>query len=167
VAAPTAGLHFTPGLLDGICQRGIQVTTLTLHVGMGTFLPVKSPYLEGHIMHTERFVIGALSAQLIREAKKKGQRIIAVGTTVVRVLETLRQRWGEIREGEGTTDIFISPGFQFQVIDALITNFHVTRSTLFMLVCAFGTTEFLKKAYWEAVQERYRFYSFGDATFIY
>ncbi|MEN3186591.1 MAG: tRNA preQ1(34) S-adenosylmethionine ribosyltransferase-isomerase QueA [Atribacterota bacterium] len=167
VAAPTAGLHFTPELLEKLKKKGIAIVPVVLHVGLGTFQPVKVEQVEAHTMHKEWFRIGKEEAKRIRETRECGRKVIAVGTTAVRVLETVWQRLGTLQEYEGETDLFIYPGFHFQVVDALITNFHLPRSTLFMLVCAFGGTDFVKCAYEEAIQKRYRFYSFGDAMLLY
>jgi len=166
VAAPTAGLHFTQLLIDTLKIQGIQFASITLHVGLGTFFPVKTPIIEEHQMHSEWYQLNRMTAEMIRETKNNGGRVIAVGTTVVRVLESVYHQHGRIVEQSGETDIFIYPGFQFQIIDAMITNFHIPRSTLFMLVCAFAGTELMKTAYQEAIEKRYRFFSFGDATFI-
>jgi S-adenosylmethionine:tRNA ribosyltransferase-isomerase len=153
IAAPTAGLHFTPAMLAALPH-----TFVTLHVGIGTFRPVKVANVEDHKMHAERFSVSAAAAERMRAAR----RIVAVGTTVVRVLETL----GEPRATEGTTDIFIRPPFEFRVVDALLTNFHLPKSTLLMLVCAFASRELMLRAYAEAVRERYRFFSYGDCMLI-
>jgi S-adenosylmethionine:tRNA ribosyltransferase-isomerase len=173
VAAPTAGLHFTPELLEQIHGRGVQVCFITLHVGPGTFLPVKAETLAAHKMHEERFEIGAETARIVNEARNSSRRVIAVGTTTVRVLESLAaQNNGKIVENAGKTRIFIHPPFQFQVVDALLTNFHLPCSTLLMLVSAFaapGETrgrEMILAAYTEAIREHYRFYSYGDAMLI-
>jgi len=173
VAAPTAGLHFTPGLLKQICERGARVCFVTLHVGPGTFLPVKTETLAAHKMHTERFAVGEQTARMVNEAKSSGRRVIAVGTTTVRVLEStaVRNR-GKIVVNARKTDIFIHPPFRFQIVDALLTNFHLPRSTLLMLVSAFaapGATtgrEMVLAAYGEAIRERYRFFSYGDAMLL-
>lgn len=166
VAAPTAGLHFTEELLRALAQKGVEEAMLTLHVGLGTFKLVKTEQVEDHRMHREWFTLPEESAEKIRRAKRDGRRVVAVGTTTVRALESVVKQCGRIQAWEGTTDLFIYPGFSFQVVDALITNFHLPRSTLFLLVCAFGGTAFLKRAYKEAIQKRYRFYSFGDAMLI-
>ena len=158
VAAPTAGLHFTTEMLEQLRNAGIGHTFITLHVGIGTFRPVKTETVEEHKMHAERFSVSAEAAA----AMKSAQRIIAVGTTVVRALETA----GEPRACEGSTDIFIRPPFQFRVVDALLTNFHLPRSTLLMLVCALASRELILRAYAEAVRERYRFFSYGDCMLI-
>ena len=173
VAAPTAGLHFTDELLEKIRARGVKICFVTLHVGLGTFAPVKSETLAGHKMHEERFEIGEETVRAVNEAKKSGQRVIAVGTTSVRVLESVAARnAGKLNVYNGKTNIFIFPPSQFQVVDALLTNFHLPRSTLLMLVSAFaapGETcgrEMVLAAYSEAVRERYRFFSYGDAMLI-
>ena len=166
VASPTAGLHFTPQLLSRLKEKGVRILSLILHVGLGTFQPVKEGEVEKHRMHREWFFLPQEMAQSILEAKGAGNKVVAVGTTSVRVLESVWQRWGTLREDHGETDLFIYPGFHFGVVDALITNFHLPRSTLFMLVCAFGGIEFMHHAYQEAIREGYRFYSFGDAMFI-
>ena len=156
VAAPTAGLHFTPEMLDSLRSRGVQTGFVTLHVGLGTFAPVKSEDLAEHVMHEERFVIPDESARLIRAAN----RVVAVGTTTLRVLETTTA------PGAGRTSIFIYPPFEFRVVDSLLTNFHLPRSTLLMLVSAFAGRKLIRAAYAEAIRERYRFFSYGDAMLI-
>lgn len=167
VASPTAGLHFTPELLLRLQKKGIKVLSVILHVGLGTFQPVKGETIEEHLMHREWFSIGEEEANAILEARSKGGRVVAVGTTVTRVLEAVWQKFGTLKGYAGETDLFIYPGFSFKATDALITNFHLPRSTLFMLVCAFGGLDFIKRAYAEAIKEGYRFYSFGDAMFLY
>lgn len=166
VAAPTAGLHFTEELLARLEEKGVERAMLTLHVGPGTFKPIRTERVENHRMHEEWFSLSQEAAEKVRKAKASGKRVVAVGTTVVRALETVALRCGSIQAFEGTTDLFIYPGFTFQVVDALVTNFHLPRSTLFLLVCAFGGTAFMKRAYEEAIARRYRFYSFGDAMLI-
>lgn len=173
VAAPTAGLHFTNQLLDEIRARGVAVQFITLHVGPGTFAPVKTEALADHIMHEERFEIGAAAAQAVNEAKAAGQRVIAVGTTSVRVLESVaKQHDGRLVAGAGRTRIFIHPPRKFRIVDALLTNFHLPGSTLLMLVSAFaspGATQgraTILSAYAEAIRERYRFFSYGDAMLL-
>ncbi len=166
VAAPTAGLHFTDELLCRLRAQGVETAAVTLHVGPGTFFPVKTERLENHRMHSEKYSLSKVAAEKITRSRKKGGRVVAVGTTVVRVLESIWQRNDSLVPCEGETDLFITPGFQFQAIDALITNFHLPRSTLFILVCAFGGKRFMKNAYMEAVKNAYRFYSFGDAMLI-
>jgi len=173
VAAPTAGLHFTPELLDQIRAAGVKVCFVTLHVGLGTFLPVKAENLAEHKMHEERFELGEETVRAISEAKKSGRRVVAAGTTTVRVLESVAaQNAGNINVFNGKTSIFIFPPFRFQVVDALLTNFHLPCSTLLMLVSAFAAPgevrgrEMILSAYAEAVRERYRFFSYGDAMLI-
>jgi S-adenosylmethionine:tRNA ribosyltransferase-isomerase len=173
VAAPTAGLHFTPGLLEQIRARCVQICFVTLHVGAGTFLPVKTDSLAAHKMHSERFELDDDTANAVNTAKNSGHRIIAVGTTTMRVLESVAAlNHGKIVKNAGKTGIFVYPPFSFQVVDALLTNFHLPRSTLLMLACAFaapGETrgrEMMLRAYAEAVRERYRFFSYGDAMLI-
>ncbi len=166
IAAPTAGLHFTPELLAGLRQSGIGLTAVTLHVGVGTFKPVTVDQIEDHQMGAEWIEVGAEAVHAIEQARTAGGRIIAVGTTVVRALETAARANGQIRPYCGETDIFMTPGFSFKLIDALLTNFHLPRTTLLMLVSALAGTEFLRQAYAEAVRERYRFYSYGDAMLI-
>lgn len=165
-AAPTAGLHFTPELLKKIEEKGVQIANVTLHVGIGTFRPVKEEKVEDHEMHSEHFYIKREDVEKINNAKKNGKRIIAVGTTSCRVLETIADENGMVKETEGDTKIFIYPGYKFKCLDALITNFHLPQSTLLMLVSALAGKEYILKAYNEAVKERYRFFSFGDAMFI-
>lgn len=165
-AAPTAGLHFTNELLDTIRQKGVIVKFVTLHVGLGTFRPVKVDDVEKHNMHSEMYIMPKDTADAINQAKKNGNKIIAVGTTCIRTLESVHKKHGDIREDSGWTDIFIYPGFEFKVVDSLITNFHLPKSTLLMLVSAFSTKENILRAYDIAVKERYRFFSFGDAMFI-
>ncbi|MDR3313407.1 MAG: tRNA preQ1(34) S-adenosylmethionine ribosyltransferase-isomerase QueA [Oscillospiraceae bacterium] len=165
-AAPTAGLHFTPALLDALRAQGIRTGFVTLHVGLGTFRPVKAENIEDHVMHSEHYSIPAETAQLIRATKAAGGRVVSVGTTCCRTLEAAARANGEITACEGWTDIFLSPGSTFRCVDALLTNFHLPESTLIMLVSAFYGRENTLKAYECAVQEKYRFYSFGDAMLI-
>ena len=165
-AAPTAGLHFTPELMQRLKQAGIQFAEVTLHVGLGTFRPVKEDNILAHKMHSEWYSISEETAQAIRSTKAAGHRVIAVGTTSCRTLEAAAARYGEIRACSGDTDIFIYPGFSFRVLDGLITNFHLPESTLIMLVSAFYGYERTMRAYTEAVKEKYRFFSFGDAMLI-
>lgn len=166
-AAPTAGLHFTPELLQKVKENGVRVGYVTLHVGLGTFRPVKSENIEEHVMHTEHYVLPEETAALIRETKAGGGRVVGVGTTSCRTLETVADlNGGGIRAAEGWTGIFIYPGYQFKVLDALITNFHLPESTLIMLVSAFAGREHVLNAYRKAIAEKYRFYSFGDAMFL-
>jgi S-adenosylmethionine:tRNA ribosyltransferase-isomerase len=166
IAAPTAGLHFTPSLLARLQQRGIGLTAITLHVGVGTFKPVTVNQIEDHRMGVEWMEVGAEALRAIEQVRVRGGRIVAVGTTVVRALETAARVDSQIRPYRGETDIFMTPGFPFKVVDALLTNFHLPRTTLLMLVSALAGTEFLRQAYAEAVRERYRFYSYGDAMLI-
>ena len=166
-AAPTAGLHFTPELLQKIQDKSVKIANVTLHVGIGTFRPVKEDEVEKHQMHTEHFYIKQEDADKINETKKAGKRIIAVGTTSCRVLETIADENGIVKETEADTGIFIYPGYKFKCLDGLITNFHLPQSTLLMLVSALAGKDYIMKAYNEAVKEKYRFFSFGDAMFIY
>ena len=165
-AAPTAGLHFTRELLDQIREKGVKIAQLTLHVGLGTFRPVKVDDVAQHHMHTEHCMIDEQTAALINETKRAGGRVVAVGTTSCRTLESMALEDGSVRSGEMDTSIFIYPGYRFKVMDALITNFHLPESTLVMLVSAFAGKEQIMNAYAEAVKERYRFFSFGDAMLI-
>ncbi len=165
-AAPTAGLHFTPALLEELMQKDISLAYLTLHVGLGTFRPVKAEDIEKHVMHSEFYSLNASTAETINKTKANGGRIIAVGTTSCRVLETVSSDKGHIGSAEGWTDIFIYPGYRFKIVDALITNFHLPESTLIMLVSAFAGKENILKAYNTAVSLKYRFFSFGDAMLI-
>lgn len=164
-AAPTAGLHFTPELLDEIRAKGVRIAEVTLHVGLGTFRPVKAEHVQDHHMHSEYYEVTEEAAALINEAKQAGHRVIAVGTTSCRTLESAAED-GTLTAKSGWTDIFIYPGYTFQVIDALITNFHLPESTLVMLVSALAGRDHIMDAYAEAVKERYRFFSFGDAMLI-
>lgn len=165
-AAPTAGLHFTNELLEEIRQKGIDIANVTLHVGIGTFRPVKEENVEEHAMHTEHFYIKQEDVEKINKAKKEGHRIIAVGTTSCRVLESIADENGYIKPIEADTGIFIYPGYKFKCIDGLITNFHLPESTLIMLVSALAGKDYIMHAYEEAVKEKYRFFSFGDAMAI-
>jgi S-adenosylmethionine:tRNA ribosyltransferase-isomerase len=167
VAAPTAGLHFTSQLLEEIATAGVEIAWVTLHVGIGTFKPVDAERIEEHRMESERYEVGEETAAAIRRARVEGRRIVAVGTTVVRTLEGAAAVGdGEVRAGSGATRLFITPGFHFQVVDALLTNFHLPRSTLLMLVAAFAGRERVLAAYAEAIREGYRFYSYGDAMLV-
>jgi S-adenosylmethionine:tRNA ribosyltransferase-isomerase len=166
VAAPTAGLHFTPTLLDRVKRKGVSIAALDLHVGPGTFKPVEVDDLAEHVMHPEAYEIPVRTAQLITEAKGVGRGVWGVGTTVVRALESAADTPGRVRGGAGETSLFIHPPYAFKVVDHLVTNFHLPRSTLLMLVCAFGGYERVMGAYREAVREGYRFYSYGDAMAI-
>ncbi|MBR6223652.1 MAG: tRNA preQ1(34) S-adenosylmethionine ribosyltransferase-isomerase QueA [Lachnospiraceae bacterium] len=165
-AAPTAGLHFTEELLKRIEEKGIRIARVTLHVGLGTFRPVKVDNILEHHMHSEYYMIDEEAAGIINKTKASGGRVISVGTTSTRTLETAGQADGTIKASSGDTDIFIYPGYQFKIVDGLITNFHLPESTLLMLVSAFSDRERILKVYEEAVRERYRFFSFGDAMFI-
>ena len=165
-AAPTAGLHFTDELLNKIEKKGIHIVRVTLHVGLGTFRPVNVEDVTKHKMHSEYYVMDEKSANILNEVRKNGKRIISVGTTSTRVLETIMKDNDEFVPCSGNTDIFIYPGFKFKGIDALITNFHLPKSTLLMLVSAFNKKEYIMRAYKEAVDNNYRFFSFGDAMYI-
>jgi S-adenosylmethionine:tRNA ribosyltransferase-isomerase len=166
VAAPTAGLHFTPGLLAGIAARGVRLVNVTLHVGAGTFLPMRSDDVAGHRMHAERGELSTAAAAAINGAKATGGRIVAVGTTSLRLLESAATEAGRIEPFAGETSLFILPGYQFRAVDLLMTNFHLPRSTLFMLVCAFAGSETMRAAYTHAITAGYRFYSYGDASLL-
>ncbi|HTG43945.1 MAG TPA: tRNA preQ1(34) S-adenosylmethionine ribosyltransferase-isomerase QueA [Verrucomicrobiae bacterium] len=172
VAAPTAGLHFSARTIEQIRAKGVNISEVTLHVSLGTFAPIKAATLGEHKMHRERFSISSESAQTVNAAKAAGRRVIAIGTTSVRVLESAADPNGQVQAGEGETQIFIYPPYRFKVVDALLTNFHLPESTLLMLVSAFGEPgsiggrEFILQAYAEAVRERYRFFSYGDAMLI-
>jgi S-adenosylmethionine:tRNA ribosyltransferase-isomerase len=166
IAAPTAGLHFTEELFRRLGEAGINVATVTLHVGPGTFKPVTTELIENHQMGAEVFDVGPETADLINQTKRAGGRVVAVGTTVVRTLETVMKEKGEMVPMSGESRLFITPGFEFKVVDALMTNFHLPKTTLLMLVSAFAGIEPVRKAYEEAVSERYRFYSYGDSMLI-
>mgnify|MGYP004608174751 FL=1 len=165
-AAPTAGLHFTKELLEKIKAKGVKLAYLTLHVGLGTFRPVSAERIEDHIMHTECYEISAETAEIINSCRKNGGRIIAVGTTSVRTLETVADDAGKVKAASGETNIFIYPGYKFKIVDCIITNFHLPESTLMMLVSAFAGKENIFNAYETAVKEKYRFFSFGDAMYL-
>lgn len=165
-AAPTAGLHFTDELLEKIKAKGVHVVHVTLHVGLGTFRPVEEEDIRDHVMHTEHFMMSEETAKILNETKKRGSRIIAVGTTSVRTIESIMNKYGEFKACKEDTAIFIYPGYTFKGVDAMITNFHLPKSTLIMLVSAFADREFVLKAYEHAVESEYRFFSFGDAMFI-
>ena len=165
-AAPTAGLHFTPKLFETLRTRGVQIEEITLHVGLGTFRPMDTEDVQEHHMHSEWFMMDRQTAQRLNEARAQGRRIIAVGTTSCRTLEAIMSRYGQFQECHEETDIFIYPGYKFKLLDCLITNFHLPESTLVMLVSALAGREHVLAAYGEAVKERYRFFSFGDAMFI-
>ena len=165
-AAPTAGLHFTESLMDRLRKKGVHLGFVTLHVGLGTFRPVQVDEIEDHVMHSEFYSIPTETADLIRMAKQEGRRVVAVGTTSIRTLESAAVDHGMIEAKQGWTNIFIYPGYQFKIVDAVITNFHLPKSTLIMLVSAFAGREFTLQAYQTAVEENYRFFSFGDAMLI-
>ena len=165
-AAPTAGLHFTPEVLEKIKAKGVKVAEVTLHVGLGTFRPVKVENILDHHMHSEFYMVEEDQANLINETKRNGGRVICVGTTSCRTLESATGEDGILRAGSGWTEIFIYPGYRFKILDALITNFHLPESTLLMLISALAGRDNVMAAYEEAVKERYRFFSFGDAMFI-
>lgn len=165
-AAPTAGLHFTPELLEKIEKKGVKIIRITLHVGLGTFRPVVVDDVKNHQMHTESYEISESAANELNEVRETGGRIVAVGTTTVRTLETVAEKYGEFKACSGETSIFIYPGYKFKAVDAMITNFHLPKSTLLMLVSAFAGKDFIMEAYKHAVWEKYRFFSFGDAMFI-
>ena len=169
-AAPTAGLHFTPHLLEQLRWQGVRIGFVTLHVGLDTFRPIESEDIREHKMHSEAIDLDAPTAELINETRRAGGRVVAVGTTAVRVLESVagfyKERKGRIEPYHGATRLFITPGYRFQVVDAMITNFHLPRSTLLLLVSAFAGKALIERAYQEAIRERYRFYSFGDAMLI-
>ncbi len=166
IAAPTAGFHFTRNLIKEIKEKGINIVFITLHVGIGTFRPVKVDNISDHKMHSEFYNMNEQTAQILNETKNKGKRIISVGTTSTRTLETIIRDNGKFIEGSGWTDIFIYPPYKFKAVDGLITNFHLPKSTLIMLVSAFGSKDFILKAYNEAVLKEYRFFSFGDSMLI-
>lgn len=166
-AAPTAGLHFTKEQMSDLERAGIRLGFVTLHVGLGTFRPVSAEKIEEHVMHREYYSISRETAELIQSTKASGHRVIAVGTTSVRTLESAAEGKGRISGCSGWTDIFIYPGYEFKIVDAMVTNFHLPKSTLIMLVSAFGGREFILEAYRKAVEERYRFFSFGDAMLCY
>jgi S-adenosylmethionine:tRNA ribosyltransferase-isomerase len=166
VAAPTAGLHFTPEILSRLRDRGIEIAEVTLHVGLGTFQPVRVEKVEEHTLHSEPYSISEEAAAKIRQARRESRRIVAVGTTTVRTLEYAAQQASGVQAGSGEANLFIYPGYKFQVVQALLTNFHLPQSTLLMLVCALGGKENVLRAYHHAVAQRYRFYSYGDCMFV-
>lgn len=166
VAAPTASLHFTERVFERLAERGVQIVKLVLDVGLGTFRPMQGDRLEDHVMHSESFTIPQHTVDAVGAAKREGRRIIAAGTTVVRALEGSAAKYGELRAGSDETNLFITPGFRFRIVDAMITNFHLPQSTLVVLVSAFAGRETILRAYEEAVKREYRFFSFGDAMFI-
>jgi S-adenosylmethionine:tRNA ribosyltransferase-isomerase len=167
VAAPTAGLHFTPQLVARLKERGIGVQTVTLHVGAGTFLPVKAEDTEGHAMHAEFATMTGETAAALNAARSKGGRVVAVGSTALRLLESAATPDGQLRAFSGETAIFITPGYKFRAVDLMLTNFHLPRSTLFMLVSAFSGLDTMQQAYAHAIAAGYRFYSYGDACLLY
>lgn len=166
VAAPTAGLHFSQDILESLKSRNIKYDFVTLHVGAGTFLPVKVENINEHKMHSEFCEISQQTADLIKATKKEGGKVVAIGTTALRLLEYVAQEFGEIRNYQGENDIFIKPGFEFKIVDILLTNFHLPKSTLFMLVSAFVGTDIIKNAYNHAIENKYRFYSYGDCCLL-
>ncbi len=166
VAAPTAGLHFTPRVLDALRQKGVREVFLTLHVGAGTFLPVKTEDTKDHKMHAEYGIITDDAVAEINQARREGKRVIAVGTTSLRLLESAADNRGTLHPFAGDTDIFITPGYKFKIVDNLITNFHLPKSTLFMLVCALAGIDRMKEGYAHAIAEKYRFYSYGDSSIL-
>ena len=166
IAAPTAGLHFTPGLLEKLKAKGIFIAAITLHIGYGTFLPVRSEDIRLHRMHSEAYAISGQAADMINSARAAGRRVAAVGTTCVRTLEYASDSRGYVLAGNGCCDLFIYPGYRFKAVDAMITNFHLPRSTLIMLVSAFGGRDHVLNAYRKAIEKQYRFYSYGDAMLI-
>lgn len=166
VAAPTAGLHFTGGLLEALKKKGVLIAPLTLHVGNGTFRPVRTKDIRKHHIGKETYRIGKRTAMAIKRARESGGRVVAVGTTVVRALETVSGPDGRVHPGEGETDLLVTPGFSFKMVDALITNFHLPKSSLLFLVSAFAGLELIKAAYKRAIESKYRFYSYGDAMLI-
>jgi S-adenosylmethionine:tRNA ribosyltransferase-isomerase len=167
VAAPTAGLHFTPELLRSLADRDIPTAEVTLHVGYGTFQPIREETIEDHRMERERYSIPEKTVAAVGTARARGGRVVAVGTTTVRALESAAFASGELQAGSADSELFIYPGFQFRVVDGLLTNFHLPKSSLLLLVSAFGGVEPVRRAYREAVQERYRFYSYGDCMLLY
>jgi S-adenosylmethionine:tRNA ribosyltransferase-isomerase len=165
VAGPTAGFHFTPRVFERLRERGIGQTFLTLHVGLGTFLPIQGDDVTQHVMHREWGILSVEAADAINKCKARGGKIVAVGTTSVRLLETVAAT-GDLRPWQGETDLYILPDFQFRAVDALVTNFHLPRTTLLLLVSAFAGIDLIKRAYQSAIEERYRFFSYGDAMLI-
>jgi S-adenosylmethionine:tRNA ribosyltransferase-isomerase len=166
VAAPTAGLHFTPELLAQLAQQGVKRAAVTLHVGWGTFQPLRTTVVEQHRMDQEFYCLTASQAAVIESTRATGGRVVAIGTTTTRTLETIGQRMGNVTASSGWSDLFIYPGYRFQIVDALVTNFHLPRSTLFLLVCAFAGRDLMLEAYHMAISAGYRFYSYGDAMLI-
>jgi S-adenosylmethionine:tRNA ribosyltransferase-isomerase len=166
VAAPTAGLHFTPEVLGGLREHGIETAEITLHVGLGTFQPVRTERVEEHKLHGEAYEISPEATARINRALEENRRVVGVGTTTVRTLEYAAMHSGRVQPGRGEAELFIYPGFQFRVVRALLTNFHLPQSTLLMLVSAFGETQHVLSAYRHAVEQRYRFYSYGDCMLV-
>jgi len=166
VAAPTAGMHFTADLLKKLGRCGVMRTAVTLHVGTGTFRPVKTDDVDNHKMDSERYIVSSEAARMINDAKASAGRVVAVGTTTVRTLETVVETRGRIEACRGRTDLFIRPPYKFRVVDALVTNFHLPKSTLIMMISAFAGRDLIFRAYGEAVRQEYRFYSFGDCMLI-
>ena len=166
IAAPTAGLHFTKSIIDGLQTHGIEILKITLHVGVGTFIPVRTRDPRQHVLKPERFEITEETSARLNSARQSGRRIVAVGTTTTRTLEYVIQRYGRFHAGTGEADLFILPGYEFRAVDAILTNFHLPRSTLLMLVSAFASRDTVQKAYRHAIEEKYRFYSYGDCMLI-
>lgn len=166
VAAPTAGLHFDEALLAGLKDKGVDVAYVTLHVGAGTFQPVRVHNIAEHRMHSERYILSQATVDAVAQAKARGGRIVVIGTTTLRTLESVARKYGELRADSGETDIFITPGFGFKVADLLLTNFHLPKSTLLMLVSAFAGSETIRAAYAHAIEQKYRFFSYGDAMLL-
>jgi len=166
VAVPTAGLHFSDEVVSCLLAAGIEICRLTLHVGLSTFQPIRASQVEQHRLEPERYVVPPATAEMIACARKEGRRVVAVGTTTTRTLESIAAKHGAIVSGEGSADIFIHPPYRFQAVDAMLTNFHLPRSSLLVLIAAFAGLEFVMQAYHEAVRERYRFYSYGDCMLI-
>jgi S-adenosylmethionine:tRNA ribosyltransferase-isomerase len=166
IAAPTAGLHFTRPLFQSLRDQGVKIAMITLHIGIGTFAPVKVKQVEDHTMEAEWIEMSEETAGEIEEAKKRGAKVIAVGTTTTRALESFSDEEGKVKSGRGMTSLFIRPPYRFRVVDGLVTNFHLPKSTLIMLVSAFAGKDFIGRAYREAIEKRYRFYSYGDAMLI-
>ncbi|WP_373163611.1 tRNA preQ1(34) S-adenosylmethionine ribosyltransferase-isomerase QueA [Agathobaculum sp. Marseille-P7918] len=166
-AAPTAGLHFTPELLESLREKGVKLAFVTLHVGLGTFRPVKEEEITDHVMHSEYYIMDEQTAEQINSTRENGGKIWAVGTTACRTLETIADEKGNVRPQSGWTDIFIYPGYHFKAVDHLVTNFHLPESTLMMLISAFATREMIMEAYRQAIEEEYRFFSFGDSMLIF
>lgn len=165
-AAPTAGLHFTPEIFDQLQQKGVTIVDVTLHVGLGTFKPMDTENVKDHVMHSEVYYMSEEAASILNQAKAEGRRIVAVGTTSVRTLESVWNRFGRFEACHGETKLFIYPGYEWHTIDAMLTNFHLPKSTLIMMICSLGGYDLIMHAYQVAVQEKYRFFSFGDCMFL-